>query len=129
MKKQKLKVSHIGFGILLMLCTLCHTSCKKYDNDDRLKGNTYTYWNGYTGRYQIRMSYEFKRDGSVINAANIADISTTSEHLRYTLSGELLTIYHDNSTYWKKEARNAVFERGTFTGTSIIIDGDEYVLR
>jgi len=108
--------------ILATIAFFCFSACEKYDNDKELKGKTFTYDNGYYGTYRIKSSYIFKLNGSVTWESTVGNSAkATFEHFKYKLDGSRIEIYHDNSTYWKKEVRNTLSESGTYYGSYIII--------
>ena len=115
--------------LLVLIVVLCFSACGKYDNSDKLKGKTFIYWHEEDGELKLTMSYTFNKDGHVIHSSKIGDTSTeTIEHLKYSiLNDELLTIYKDNHTYWKKEDRNTIYSTGVYRGPSITIYEDEHL--
>ena len=115
---------------VILISIVCFTSCEKYDNDKELRGKTFTYNNGYTGKYRIISTYIFKMDGHIIWESTVGNSEkATFEHLKYRLDGSNLVIYRDNHNYWKKEAQNKVSASGTYHGSYIIISDLKHILK
>lgn len=115
--------------ILLLPLFLLLQSCESNEPKDILKGKTYHYYNGYTGKYRIFDTFEFKKSGNVFHESVIGDHSydTKGCSLYYRLNGNTITIYH-GVIGWEKSVRHTVYRTGTYHGSYIIIDGLQYDL-
>lgn len=107
------------------------SSCEKYNlgRSNELAGQTFIYSNGYTGSMRIEKGYTFKSGGNVYYYSKVgysSEFNTDGCSLYYTLDGDKLTIYYGVKG-WKKEVRHTVFASGEYRGSSIVIDGDEYL--
>ena len=117
--------------VLLLTFSLMICSCEKSVEESSyptLAGKTFVYSNGYTGSQKIEEGYKFNSKGDVYYYSQVGSSSrfdTEGCSLYYTLYGSNLTIYYGVKG-WKKDVRHTVFASGTYNGSYITIDGNNF---
>ncbi len=58
----------------------------------------------------------------------LGDTHNWTNHLEWTVEGNKISVYHDNSTYWKSHVRGTLFQEGTYesANNTVILNGIHY---
>lgn len=131
-----MKLKKILFLIILCMCVSiiagCDTNSKHIDHP--ISGKIYYYYGGAkVGNISV---YIYFYSNGICDQDYVRRTSTGDEHnrcdrhLEWQVEGNKVSIYHDNSTYWKASERGTLLEKYTYDSSkNVLINerGTEYV--
>ncbi len=111
--------------LLFILSALFLASCNE-NADHPISGHTYEYnldFKTYGVWHHSQTKVTFHRSGKCTHYYYDSDKSPeyqsdTETHLKWDIEGNSVIIRHDNSTYWKKSARNTEWIRFTYNASN-----------
>ena len=120
----------IFFILLACMLSLTFTGCQE-DIDHPIAGHTYsTYGGSSIGSISVYATFHSKGAFEIdyMQKTYSGYEHNKYDHMKWSVSGNQITVIHDNSTYWKSSVRGTTAYSGSYnpSNNTVTLDGQVY---
>jgi hypothetical protein len=120
----------ILLGFCALICALSFTSCNT-DVDHPIAGKVFVRYGGSSiGSTSVWIHFFANGEFSIdyMKKTYTGYEHNEYDHMEWTVEGNEIKVYHDNSTYWKSHVRGTLSYEGYYNSSNntVILDGSEY---